>query len=110
MKTRAKGVNGEREVANVWKAHGLEVRGLEGSGDHLVIRPRAMLSGGYVAPEAITIHSEVKRHERLRLPEWLAQAAAEAPAGTIPVVSFRQSRGRWYACLPLEDLAELVAR
>ncbi len=110
MKTRAKGVNGEREVANVWKAHGLEVRGLEGSGDHLVI------GGGYRGEDAayvvprVTIHSEVKRHERLRLPEWLAQAAAEAPAGTIPVVSFRQSRGRWYACLPLDDLAELVAR
>ncbi len=109
MKTRAKGVNGEREVANIWKAHGLEVRGLEGSGDHLVIAP------GHVCPGVfrqgpVTIHSEVKRHERLRLPEWLAQAAAEAPAGTIPVVSFRQSRGRWYACLPLDDLAELVAR
>ncbi len=102
MKTRAKGVDGEREVANVWKAHGLEVRGLEGSGDHLVI--------GANLPWPVTIHSEVKRHERLRLPEWLAQAAAEAPAGTIPVVSFRQSRGRWYACLPLDDLAELVAR
>ncbi len=108
MKTRAKGVNGEREVANVWKAHGLEVRGLEGSGDHLVIRGnRPSDDGKQWLP---TIHSEVKRHERLRLPEWLAQAAAEAPAGTIPVVSFRQSRGRWYACLPLDDLAELVAR
>ncbi len=107
MKTRAKGVNGEREVANVWKAHGLEVRGLEGSGDHLVIAPATVEP---IRRHAATIHSEVKRHERLRLPEWLAQAAAEAPAGTIPVVSFRQSRGRWYACLPLDDLAELVAR
>jgi hypothetical protein len=98
VRSRTKGVNGEREVAAVWKAHGLEVRGLEGSGDHLVMaRP-------------YPIHSEVKRQERLRLPEWLAQAAKEAPAGTVPVVSFRQSRGKWYAALLLEDLAELVAR
>jgi hypothetical protein len=97
-RTRSKGVVGEREVAKVWRDHGLEVRGLEASGDHLVM----------AAP--YPIHSEVKRQERLRLPEWLAQAAKEAPAGTIPVVSFRQNRGEWFAALRLEDLAELVAR
>lgn len=95
-----KGLAAEREVADIWKAHGLEVRNLEYAGDHLVIAPLA---------DAV-IHSEVKRQERLKLPEWLRQAAAEAPAGTIPVVSFRQNRGEWYACLRLEDLAELVAR
>jgi hypothetical protein len=98
VRSRTKGVNGEREVAGIWKAHGLEVRGLEGLGDHLVMaRP-------------YPIHSEVKRQERLRLPEWLAQAAKEAPSGTVPVVSFRQNKGKWYAALLLEDLAELVAR
>jgi hypothetical protein len=106
---RTKGRNGEREVANIWRAAGLEVRGLEGSGDHLVI-------GG-----PVTVHSEVKRQERLKLPEWLRQAAAEAPSGTIAVVSFRQNIGNfgyrdpnkvtdWYSCLPTVDLAELIAR
>lgn len=98
-----KGLAAEREVAEVWKAHGLEVRNLEYAGDHLVLVP-ASDSAGWV------IHSEVKRQERLKLPEWLRQAAAEAPTGTIPVVSFRQNRGEWYACLRLADLAELVAR
>lgn len=113
MNRRQKGVDAEREVAAVWKDAGLEVRNLEQSGDHLVVVPPVDVMGdlGYShGLRAHLIHSEVKRQERLKLPEWLRQAADEAPAGAIPVVSFRQSRGRWYACLPLDDLAELVAR
>ncbi len=104
--TRRKGLDAEREVAAVWEAHGLEVRNLEGTGDHLVI-------GGARTnrvPPAIMLHSEVKRQERLKLPEWLKQACAECPSGAIPVVSFRQNQGEWFACLRLADLAELVAR
>jgi Holliday junction resolvase len=97
VKSRRKGVKGEREVAQVWQAAGFEVRGLEGLGDHVVI-----------CGNGVTIHSEVKRAERLKLPEWLRQAAAEAPQGTVPVVAFRQNRGEWYAALPLEALAGLI--
>jgi Holliday junction resolvase len=95
--SRRKGIAGEREVARVFQAAGLAVRGLEGAGDHLVI-----------CANGVTLHSEVKRAERLKLPEWLRQAAAEAPQGTVPVVSFRQNRGEWYAALPLAALAELL--
>ena len=95
--SRRKGVKGEREAAGVWQAAGLTVRSLEGQGDHLI-----------VCANGLAIHSEVKRAERLKLPEWLRQAAAEAPQGTVPVVSFRQNRGEWYAALPLADLAALV--
>jgi hypothetical protein len=101
MDRRAKGREAEREVANIWRGAGLEVRNLEGTGDHLVI--------GRARNGSPTIHSEVKRQERLKLWEWLEQAESEAPHSAIPVVSFRRSRGRWYACLPLEDLAELLA-
>ena len=95
--SRRKGVKGEREVAAIYQAAGLEVRGLEGLGDHVV-------SNG----NGLTIHSEVKRAERLKLPEWLRHAAAEAPQGTVPVVAFRQNKGEWYAALPLAMLAELA--
>lgn len=115
--TRAKGLRAEREVAEVWKAHGLEVRNLEGTGDHLVIAPRWRTTNtpeGFVPNLVdaghVMIHSEVKRQERLKLPEWLKQACAECPSGAIPVVSFRQNGGEWYAALRLADLAELVAR
>jgi Holliday junction resolvase len=96
--SRRKGVRAEREVAAIWQAAGFEVRGLEGLGDHVVI-----------CGNGLTFHSEVKRQERLKLPEWLRQAADEAPQGTVPVVAFRQNRGAWYAALPLSALVELSA-
>lgn len=95
---RRKGREAERDVATIYQARGLTVRGLESAGDHLTIT-----AAGRV------IHSEVKRQERLRVPEWLAQLERDCPAGAIPVLSFRQNRGRWYACLPLEELVGLIA-
>jgi hypothetical protein len=95
--SRRKGVRAEAEVAAIWRAAGFEVRGLEGLGDHVVI-----------CGNGLTIHSEVKRQERLKLPEWLRQAQAEAPGGTVPVVAFRQNRGEWFAALPLVALVELA--
>jgi Holliday junction resolvase len=95
--SRSKGLQGEREVARIWQAAGFEVRSLEGLGDQLVI-----------CASGVTIHSETKRAERLKLPEWLRQAADEAPQGTVPVVAFRQNRGEWYAALRLADLVELL--
>jgi hypothetical protein len=99
--SRRKGVGGEREVAGIFERAGFTVRGLEGQGDQLCIGPRR---GGGLQ----TLHVECKRQERLRVPEWLEQARTEAPPGVPPVLVFRQSHGRWYACLPLDDLLGLV--
>lgn len=100
LASRRKGVKGEREIAALYEARGLDVRGLEASGDHLVV----------CDPESgLTLHSEVKRQERLRLPEWIAQAEAEAPAGTLAAVHFRQNRGRWYVVLRAEQFADVLA-
>ena len=106
--SRAKGVAGEREVAQVYAEHGWTVRGLEGEGDHLAIKRRDAADEDAYWYEPVTIFSEVKRQERLQLWAWLAQAQSEAPSGTVPVVSFRRNRGQWYACLPLRDLLRLV--
>lgn len=97
--SRRKGIAGEREVARLFEAAGWAVRGLEAEGDHLCL-----------SRDGLALHSEVKRHERVRLPEWLRQAEAEAPPGAVPVVSFRQSRGRWYVALPLSDFLEVASR
>lgn len=96
--SRNKGLGGEREVARMFSEAGLPPRALEESGDHLVV-----CAGGF------TLHSEVKRQERLRLPEWIEQAEAEAPAGTIAVVTFRQSYRHWYSTLQTADLIRLLA-
>ena len=87
----------------MYEQAGFEVRGLEGGGDHLCFRRSN--PNGY---RSVSIFSEVKRQERVQLPAWLAQAKAEAPSGTIPVVSWRRNRGEWYAVLPLRDLLRLV--
>jgi Holliday junction resolvase len=94
--TRRKGLTGEREVADRVQDAGWELRGLESSGDWLALRG------------AHTLHLEVKRQERLKVPEWLKQAALEAPIGVPPVVCFRQSHGEWYAALRLDDLMGLI--
>jgi hypothetical protein len=99
-------------VAKLWQAAGFEVRGLEGQGDHLVAVPplRTEVTGNEaVLSLGALIHCEVKRQERLRLPEWLAQAKREAPERMIPVVCFRQNRGEWFAALPLSALVELAS-
>lgn len=97
--SRTKGVTGELELAAIWERAGFEVRGLEASGDHLVI-----------CRNGLTIHQEGKRQERIKLPEWWEQTVAEAPAGTLPVLSFRPSRTRWRSVLWTDDLAALIAR
>jgi len=111
--SRRKGVSGEREVARIWEEAGLTVRNLEGAGDHLVLVPGHSCYDAAGEPRmpvrhASFLHSEVKRQERVQLPIWLRQAAAEAPDGTVPVVCFRQNGGKWYAALPLEELARLL--
>jgi len=95
---RRKGLRGEAEVAAIWRANGFDVRGLEGEGDHTVT--------GLVGGE--TIHSETKRQNRLRS-AWIEQAEREAPAGAVPVVAWRPDGGKWWAMIPLEDLARLLA-
>ena len=111
--SRRKGLTGEHEVAAIFRRHGFEVRGLEGTGDHLcIMAPRTPPAlGGWPSAhlDGLTIHSEVKRQERLQLWAWLAQAEAEAPPGSVPVVSFRRNHSPWYAAIRLETLAELLA-
>ena len=97
---RTKGAGGEREVAAVFRAVGFDCDRTPNSGG---LRVKGDLAG------SVPAHVEVKRQEVLRLPLWLRQARDEAPAGVVPVVAFRQSRGEWYAAVPLAQLARLFA-
>lgn len=107
-RARRKGVTGERDAAKLFEDAGWTVRGVEGQGDHLCVRS-VIRENEYTNETWIdTLHVEVKRQERLRIPKWLAQAKAEAPPGVPPVLVFRQNRGEWVACLPLADLLELI--
>lgn len=96
--SRNKGLKGEREVAALWQRYGFAVRGLEGAGDHLVI-----------AANGFTIHSEVKRRERINLWEVWKQTAGECPPGVMPVLAARRNNMSWLAVTWLDDLAILAA-
>lgn len=97
--TQRKGVAFEREVARAFEAGGFAVRGLEAAGDHLVI-----------ARDGLAFSSECKRQERLRIPEWWEQTIRDAPAGTVPLLTFRQSRKEMLTVIRTADLLRLVAR
>lgn len=98
---RDKGRKGEAEVAAIYRRHGLEVRGLEATGDHLIVCGEA---------SGLVLHSETKRQETARPWAWWEQASGEAAAGTMPVVHFRRNRSRWLAIVDAEQLADVVAR
>jgi Holliday junction resolvase len=97
---RRKGQDGELEVAAIFQAAGFDCNRTPNSGG---LRITGDLYGD------VPCHVEVKRQERLQLPEWLRQAAREAPEGVMPLVAFRQNGREWYAALPLSALVDLLA-
>jgi hypothetical protein len=97
--SRDKGRKGEREVAVIFENAGLEVRGLEGAGDHLLICGDA---------SGFTLHSEVKRQDTARPWAWWEQAESEAPPGTIPLVTFRRNRSPWLSMIATTELALIL--
>lgn len=98
---RDKGRKGEAEVAAIYERHGLDVRGLEGSGDHLIVCDPT---------SGLVIHSEVKRQETARVWAWWEQASAETEAGARTAVAFRRNRSPWLTLIATEEHAELIAR
>jgi hypothetical protein len=98
--SRRKGLGGEREVAEGFRAAGHQVRGLEGEGDWLCVNPRV--------PGQPLLHLECKRAERLKLPEWTRQAESEAPVGAVAIVAYRQNREPWRVSLRLDELLRLL--
>jgi hypothetical protein len=98
---RRKGLEGQQEVARLFRDHGIGVQpfgGRRDQADHLT----------YIGADGATLSVEAKRQNRLRT-EWIKQAEREAPAGAVPVVAWRPDGGKWWAMIPLEDLARLLA-
>lgn len=97
---RRKGVEGEREVAEVFRAVGFDCDRTPNSG---ALRIRGDLHG------TVPAHVESKRQETARPWAWWAQATADAEAGDMVVVAFRRSRSPWLALVDLRELARLLA-
>lgn len=104
---RAKGSRGELEVRNIVRAAGFESDRTPNSGGlHIPADVSCQLDGADVG-----LHIESKFHERVRILEWIAQAADDCPEGYVPVVAWRTSRMSWRADVDfawlMEQLAEL---
>lgn len=99
---RDKGKRGEREWAAALGALGFPARrGQQFSG----------IGGADVVGGIPGTHAEVKRTERLRIHEAVAQAVADAEGGEIPYVASRRNRDDWLVTIRAQDLphfAELV--
>lgn len=100
MNSKQKGKRGELELAAFLREHGFEAsRGQQ-------------FKGGAGSPDVICealddLHFEVKRTEKFRLEDAMAQATMDAPM-KIPVVVHRKNRSEWVAILPLTDFLDLV--
>ena len=93
--SRRKGASGEREVAELLRAHGFQARrGRQYSGSP---------DSPDVAHDIEGIHIEVKRTERFNLYAALEQAKQDRRAGDVPVVFHRQNGRPWVAVLEAED-------
>lgn len=99
MNKSAKGITFERQVADAYMAAGFDVRGLEGGGDHFV-----------VCRDGLVIASECKRQERLKIPEWWRQCVDDAPTGSTPILTFRQSRQEMLSVVRTADLLRMIGR
>lgn len=58
------------------------------------------------------VHVEVKRHERVEIGAWMAQAERDAERfkDGAPAVFFRRSREPWYVTMRLSDWLALYAQ
>src|SRR5476651_817162 len=97
INSRSKGCRGERELAAVLKAKGLEARrGQQFSGSK--DSPDVVCSG------LTNVHFEVKRVQAGNPYDWLNQACKDAGPENIPIVAHRKNGKNWMAILPLDAL------
>lgn len=100
MNSRNKGKVGEREFAELLRAHGFDARRGQ------------QFAGGTDSPDVVSIaldwlHIEVKRVQQLNLAEACAQAKRDA-SGKPWIVAHRKNRGPWFITLDSDALYEVL--
>ena len=107
--SRAKGVNGERESADIFRRYGFEVVRLQNNvldaGDFTASFNKWL--SGEVVP-SVTLLVDAKRRERLNLVAASKQVEAVARDGQVPCVVYRPNREPWRISALLEDFARLL--
>ena len=54
------------------------------------------------------LHIEVKRVEKLNVPQAVQQAVDDAAAGWMPIVAHRRNREQWLVTMPLLPLLDIL--
>lgn len=100
---KRKGTLGEHELAGILRDAGIDA-----------CRNDQYLIGGKGNPDVsavicgIPLHIEVKRVERLNVPEAVKQAIRDAESGALPVVAHRRNREQWLVTMPLASVLKLI--
>ena len=103
MNVKRKGTAGENELAELLRSEGIRA-----------YRNDQIYKGGQGNPdvraelEGMTLHIEVKRVEKLNVPEAIHQAERDAEPGTLPVVAHRRNREKWLATMPLSVFIQII--
>lgn len=103
MNVKRKGTAGENELSELLRAEGIRA-----------YRNDQIYKGGKGNPdvfaelEGARLHIEVKRVEKLNVPEAIHQAERDAEAGSLPVVAHRRNREKWLITMPLSVFIQLM--
>lgn len=102
--SKSKGTRGEHEIEKILQDRGIRA-----------YRNDQIFKGGKGNPDVsaelagIPLHIEVKRCERLNVPEAMHQAERDAAENTLPVVAHRRNREKWMITVRLDDLLDLLS-
>lgn len=103
MNVKRKGTGGENELAEILRQAGIRA-----------YRNDQIYKGGKGNPDVFAeigeqkLHIEVKRVERLNVPEAANQAVNDAAEGYLPIVAHRRNREKWLITIPLMPLIETL--
>jgi Holliday junction resolvase len=103
MNSKRKGTGGEHELVNLLQGYGIRA-----------YRNDQIFKGGKGNPDVeaeiagTPIHFEVKRVEKLNVPEAVAQAVRDAAADHFPAVAHRRNREKWLLTVPLVPFLDLL--
>lgn len=102
MNSKRKGSAGEREFAALLTARGFPAH----RNDQTFVGGKGLPDVDAAGLEAY--HFEVKRVERLNVPEAMKQAVSDA-SGRIPAVVHRRNREQWLITMRLDDWLDAVS-
>ena len=99
MNAKRKGTAGENELADILRRSGIRA-----------YRNDQVFIGGQGNPDVyaeigtLPLHIEVKRVEKLNVPDAMNQAIKDKANGHFPVLCHRRNREKWLVTVPLDEL------